>query len=112
MANRVKADRAKIFLPFDGLKGFKEALREKEKIKVAKKILSQEEKDNISYKLLQINKGNIIKIIYYEDGEYLEIEGMVSSIDYVFKTITIVYKKIDFNNILEIKGENNDFNDI
>ena len=41
MANRVKADRAKIFLPFAGLKGFKEALREKEKITVAKKILSQ-----------------------------------------------------------------------
>jgi hypothetical protein len=33
-----KLERAKIFLPFDALKGFQEALREKEKVLVPKKI--------------------------------------------------------------------------
>lgn len=112
MANRVKADRAKIFLPFDGLKGFKEALREKEKIVVPKKILSQDEKDIISYKLLQIKKEDIIKVVYYENDEYIETEGMVSNINYEDKSITIVYKKIDFNNIIDIKGDYDDFNDL
>lgn len=112
MANRVKADRAKIFLPFDGLKGFKEALKEKEKIIVPKKILSQDEKDIISYKLLQIRKEDIIKVVYYENDEYIETEGMVSNIDLEKKNLTIVYKKINFNDIIEIKGEYNDFNDL
>ena len=50
MKNDTKLERAKIFLPFDALKGLKEALREKEKILVDKKILSIEEKEKISKK--------------------------------------------------------------
>ena len=64
MKNNQKLDRAKIFLPFDALKGLQEALREKEKILVDKKILSIEEKEKIAHKLLQVKKGMIIKVIY------------------------------------------------
>ena len=112
MANRVKAERAKLFLPFDGLKGFKEALLEKERIKVDKKLLSQEEKNKISFKLLHLKKGDMIDLIYFDDGEYISLEGMISNIDYIYKNVTVVYKKIDFNNILEIKGNDYDFNDL
>ena len=62
MKNDTKLERTKIFLPFDALKGLKEALREKEKILVDKKILSIEEKEKISKKLIQIKKGMIIKV--------------------------------------------------
>ena len=61
MKNDTKLERAKIFLPFDALKGFQEALREKEKVLVDRKILSIEEKQKISNKLLQIKKGMIIE---------------------------------------------------
>lgn len=101
-----KLERAKIFLPFDALKGFQEALREKEKVLVPKRILSNEEKEKISNKLIQIKKGMIIKIIYFENDEYIELEGIVSSIDFVYKTIKIVKKEILFSDILDIKGEN------
>ena len=40
MAIRKKADRAKLFIPFDALKGLKEALREKEKVLCEKKELT------------------------------------------------------------------------
>ena len=114
MKNNTKLDRAKIFLPFDALKGFKEALREKEKILVDKKILSIEEKEKISKKLIQIKKGMIIKVIYFENNEYIELEGMVSLIDFVYKKLKIVKKEIEFTDILdiqsdEIKEENNEF---
>jgi len=98
-----KLERAKIFLPFDALKGFQEALREKEKILVDKKILSQEEKEKISNKLLQIKKGMIIKIVYFDNHEYIELEGMVSKIDLTYQTLKIVTKEINFNDILNIK---------
>ena len=38
------SDRARQFLPFDALKGFKEAIKKREKIKVDKKHTSQEER--------------------------------------------------------------------
>lgn len=106
MKNNTKLDRAKIFLPFDALKGFKEALREKEKVLVEKKILSIEEKEKISNKISQIKKGMIIKIIYFENNEYIELEGMVSSIDFVYQNLKIVKKEIKFNDILDIKSDN------
>ena len=114
MKNDTKLERAKIFLPFDALKGLKEALREKEKILVDKKKLSIEEKEKISKKLIQIKKGMIIKVIYFENNEYIELEGMVSLIDFVYKKIKIVKKEIEFTDILdiqsdEIKEENNEF---
>ena len=104
MKNNQKLDRAKIFLPFDALKGLQEALREKEKILVDKKILSIEEKEKIAHKLLQVKKGMIIKVIYYENNEYIELEGIVSSIDYTYQYLKIVKKEISFNDILDIKN--------
>lgn len=105
MKNNTKLERAKIFLPFDALKGLQEALREKEKILVDKKILSIEEKEKISKKLIQVKKGMIIKVIYYDNNEYIELEGMVSLIDFVYKKIKIVKKEIEFSDILDIKSE-------
>ena len=101
-----KLDRAKIFLPFSALRGFNEALRKKERVIVDKKILSSEEKLKINNKLSQIKKGIIIKITYFEDGEYISLEGMVSNIDFVYKSVTIVNKKIYFTDILELISKN------
>ena len=105
MVNNKKVDRARQFLPFDALKGFQEALREKEKILVDKKILSQEEKEKIANKLIQLKKGMIVKIIYFENHEYIELEGMISKIDLVYQKLKIVTKEIQFTDILDIKSD-------
>lgn len=105
MKNDLKQDRAKIFLPFSALRGLKEALKKKERIIVDKKILSNEEKIKLSNKLTQIKKGIIIKVTYFEDESYLELEGMVSQIDFIYKFVTIVNKKINFSDILDIKSD-------
>ena len=97
-----KADRAKIFLPFDALKGFREALRQKEKIVVEKKVRSEEETDKLSYILLNVKKNMIVKVIYYDKDEYLEITGMVSKNDLVYKKISIVDKVIAYTDIYDI----------
>ena len=104
MKNNQKLERAKIFLPFDALKGFQEELREKEKVLVDKKVLSIEEKEKISKKLIQIKKGMMIKVVYFKDNEYIECEGMVSKIDKIQKTVTIVKTIIAFKDIYTISG--------
>ncbi len=101
--NKIKADRAKIFLPFDALKGFREALKEKEKIIVPKIELSEEETDKLSRLLLGIKKRMIVRVIYFNSGEYLELTGMVSNNDFVYKKITIIETVIKYIDILKIE---------
>ena len=97
------ADRAKIFAPFDALKGFKEALREKEKVVVKKRIISQEEKDKIGEILKNIKKNQMVEVIYFDNDEYLKIKGVVSKIDYVYLELMIVQTKIKFDDIYQIR---------
>ena len=102
------ASRAKIFAPFAALKGFEEALKEKEKILVSKKVISQEEKDKIGLILKDIKKNQMVEIVYYNNynlnnGEYIKLKGLVSKIDVVYQEITIVQTKINFNDIYSIK---------
>ena len=96
-------DRAKIFLSFAALKGFEEALREKEKVVVAKKEMSEEKKMTISYRLNQIKKNDMVKVVYYDNGEYIKLQGLVSKIDTTFQMLTVVKTNISFNDIYELR---------
>ena len=105
MAIRKKADRAKLFIPFDALKGLKEALREKEKVLCEKKELTEEEIEEISFTLKQINKRDIVKVKYFASNEYLFLQGMVSSIDFTLKKIKVIKTITNFDDILNIEIE-------
>ncbi len=69
--------RAKQFLPFDAVKGLRAALRlkEYEVESVEKGKVSETEAALISETLSALNKGDRVKVRYYEDGHYKEIEG-------------------------------------
>lgn len=99
------SDRARQFLPFDALKGFKEAIKERQKVKVDKIELSEEMAVELSYKLNQVKKGMIIKVIHYDNEEYIETFGMVSEFDETFNYLKIVKTKILFENILDIQSD-------
>lgn len=99
------SDRARQFLPFDALKGFKEAIKERQKVKVDKIELSEEMAEELSYKLNQVKKGMIIKVIHYDNEEYIETFGMVSEFDETFNYLKIVKTKILFENILDIQSD-------
>ena len=92
--------RAKQFLPFDALKGLQEALREKEIEYEEKKELSEETLAELNNTFNQIEKGSYVKIRYYRNGRYSEINGIVTYIDYIKKKIQI--DKIENINICDI----------
>jgi len=60
-------NRAKQFMPFAALKGYEDALREREKIVVSKIELSEERKEELDMKFRQIHKNDIISFKYVED---------------------------------------------
>lgn len=95
--------RAKQFIPFDALKGLKEALKEKEEIIVSKKELSIDQQEELSKLLTTLEKNEIITLVYYRMNKYIQVTGMISKIDYYSKMIVIVKEKISFDDIIEIR---------
>lgn len=100
-----RAQRAKQFMPFAALKGYEEALRTKEKIKVEKKELTEEQEDELNRQLLEIQKRDMVSVVYFEKEEYLKVTGMVSRIDRSAQILQVVNTKIEFRNILTVCKE-------
>ena len=73
-----REDRAKQFMPFAALKGYENALREKEKIVVPKIELSEDMKEELDVTLKEVQLKDIVTVVYYDTDEYIKITGMVS----------------------------------
>lgn len=99
-------ERAALFCPFDALKGLQELLRNKERIIVQPKSLSEDECVRLNHKIHQIRPGMLIRVVYYDQNDYVLREGLVSKIDLEFsKTLWIVQEKIAIQNIVEIEWD-------
>ena len=108
--HKTRASRAQIFQSFDALKGFREIPKEKERIIVPRKVLSEDDLDMLDRKIKMIKNGMIIKIIYYNNGQYIQLEGKVSKINLNTKFLQIVKTKINLKDVVDIKSD--DFPDI
>lgn len=98
-----KANRAKQFMPFDALTGFRETLRERERIRVDKKELSEEQKEEINYKLLGLKKLDVVTVEYFDSDEYVQATGVVTKIDVNNKVLKLVETSIFFDNIYDLQ---------
>jgi len=99
-------NRAKQFVPFAAVKGYEEALRAKEKIVVEKIELSEEKKAELDFKLHQIQKNDMVTVVYFYQDEYIRLEGMVSRLDTDARVLKVVNTKIPFEDIYDLSGEN------
>ncbi len=121
--------RAKIFSPFDALKGFSEATEKKTVQYQPKIILDEEVQDEISRRLDILHKLTlnsriarqnhiVVSVTYFVPcsdknheaygyrGSYLTIEGACKNVDSVIsKTITVDDIAIVFDDILSIESE-------
>ncbi len=109
------AERAKIFAPFEALRGHSDRLAvETGKLLRRNRIeLSEEESQILSDKLCQVEKGMEIEAVYFipDDpgsslGCYTRIEGKVSSVDPVFRALRIGSTTIRFDDLIDVSGEN------
>lgn len=98
----MNSKRAEQFLPFDALKGFREAIKEKEKIYVDKIEPSEELIEKINFYLNKLERGMMVKIIYFSNDKYLSIEGLISEINKTYKYLKVVKTKIEFKDIYDI----------
>lgn len=84
-----RVDRAKLFVPFDALKGLQEILREKEKEVEERKELSEESLMELQEELNKVEIGSSVFIKYYKNKRYIEINGSVTKINFIKKKIII-----------------------
>ena len=112
-------DRAKIFSPFAALRGYDDeiALEQWKQERVPKKLLSEEEAQQLSLLLSRTEKGDFLTVRFFcEDtihpvdpplGIYRECSGTVTRLDPVFRNLTILDGDsevcISFDDLEEIK---------
>lgn len=105
MAKRSRAHRAQMFQSFDALKGFREILKQKERVEIPKVSFMEDELESLDRKVHKIRKGMIVSIVYFERGKYYQLEGIVSKINLDTKIIQIVKTKINLKDIVVLKGD-------
>lgn len=91
------------FMPFDALKGFKEEIKKVEKVKVDYIDITEDEANYLNDVIYDINKRDLVEVIFYNNDGYYKIKGLVSNLNLTYKTITIVKTKISFASIKYIK---------
>ena len=98
-----EVDRAKLFLPFDALKGLQEHLRMVEKCVEDKVILSDDLYDTLNNKFNSLRVGDSILIKYYYNLEYIESSGVIKKIDYNNKNIYLMNSVINVDDIVDMQ---------
>ena len=96
------SDRAKQFKPFAALKGFYDLIAEQERLPVPKTELTEDMLELLSRKMQQVETGMMIEVTHYSNGSYIKTRGLVSNIDAIYRTLTIVKTKILLDDILDI----------
>lgn len=108
-------NRAKIFSPFAALRGYDEELdAEKQRSqRVPQRFLSEEEKEQLSQKLLLLTKGTQVRVRYFAAdtaqpahppvGFYHTITGTVQRIDPVYRLLHLEDRSIPFETLDQIQ---------
>ena len=89
---------------FDALKGLKEAIEAKERPVTPRRELTPERVQELSNQLLQLQKGQVITLVYYcaYEQQYLQVTGRVERVDRYWKRIEIGDMAVEFREIFDI----------
>ena len=99
-----REDRAKQFMPFDAMKGLKEALRDREErhSRSEKRELSEEAKERNNRILQRLERGMTVSVLCYHAFHEVTKEGRVTEINYSAGYLMLGDKKIYFDDIYQI----------
>lgn len=101
MASR--ADRAKIFLPFNPLRGFQEALEAQERVRIPRPELSDDAAEALDRALRHLRPGDTASVLYYADEACHRLSGQVLRVDARLRQLAIGGAAIPFEALLEVE---------
>ena len=98
-----KVNRASQFMPFDALSGFSDALRQIEKAKEDRKVLSIDQEEYLNQQFQMIQVGDSLEISFYNQTEYVYMVGVVQKIQFYHKWMVVSNTKIAFQDVFSLK---------
>lgn len=100
-----RQNRAKQFIPFDAMKGLKEALAEKERKHSREKFHEIPEEQQIinSGIILNLKKGQNAEIYCFKNFYNIILKGEVTEVNFTFKYLSINNECIRFEDIYSIE---------
>lgn len=97
-----RQDRAKQFMPFAALKGYEEALKEREKRTEPRIVLGEDGAEELDRKLRSLSIGNSVRIRHYRRRCYVVTEGTVDDIMYDKRQLKVGKEEIKYDDIADI----------
>lgn len=100
-----RAERAKIFAPFDAMKGLQEALRDREErhLRVERHEVSDEQAEHNSAVLLKLQRGMKVELSCYCAFHDVVKRGRITDIDLTFRKLKLDNEQIWFEDIYAIE---------
>ncbi len=100
-----KADRAKLFAPFDALEGFREALAQESAAPPPSFELSEEKKEEFDRILRQAPPSSSITVIYYENGALATMRGPLRNVCLPERRLTVGHTSIPMDAVRDIRTD-------
>ena len=94
---------AEQFSAFAALTGFDEIIKEHERITENRREMAEDAAAELSEKMSRVQKGSVIKLVFYGKDTYKTVEGTVDNIDFIYRFLKIGGKKIVFDDVADIE---------
>lgn len=98
-----RQDRAKQFMPFAALKGYEEALRQRENSAEPRIVPGEDRAEELDRKLRSLSEGSFIRVRHYRRRCYVTTEGVVDSIMDYKRKLRIGSEEIKYSDIVELE---------
>lgn len=109
-----RSDRAKLFAPYDALKGFGDSVKEKDRVYYPRMLATDYTQEEINRKLMALNRKDVVTVIYFvsmrrtaeEDlGEYHTTSGPVLRVDEIERRLVLDRLSIPFEDIVSLTSD-------
>ena len=99
-----REERAKLFAPFDAMKGLTEALRDREErhARVGRHEISEEQAEENSRAILKLERGMTVEVYCHHAFHDVVIRGRVTGLDLARKMLSLDGGNILFDDIYSI----------
>lgn len=96
-------NRAAQFAPFAALTGFEEAVAKRRERPEGRRTLAEEEKLRLGDVLASLTLGDCVRAVYYTTDCYLTTEGILTDLDPLALTLTVVKTVISFSDLFTLE---------
>ena len=109
-----RQNRAKLFAPYQALKGFSETAHAKDTVYVRRLELSEYAQERIDRKLRRLRRWDTVTVTWFrlkpggkdpDTGRYITATGTVEHIDPVFRVLLLGGQRIPMEDIADLRGE-------